>query len=213
MAKTIYKNIIFDFDSTLVSIEGLDELAKNHNKFDEIAKITNSGMNGDLSFNSSLKTRFALLAPSLKDLEFLTEAYKKSIVSGAKEVISEFQNQGSNVFILTGGLKEAILPVTKLLGVKKENVFAVCTSFDIHGNLILKDSCLMTKDQGKIEVVKKLRKLGPTVVIGDGMTDLEAGKHADKFIGFGGIIQRERVKSLSEHYFTEPSLYKLLELC
>lgn len=209
MAK--YKNIIFDFDSTLVSIEGLDEIARRRGQIEKIKQITNSGMNGNLSFNKSLKTRFEIISPNLKDIELLIKDYQNSLIPGAADLIKKLQKNGLNVFVSTGGIKAAVLPVCKKLGIKDENVFAVCTTIDTHGNLVLKETCIMTKDFGKIQIVHMIRRSGLTVVIGDGMTDFEAGKHAEKFVGFGGIVQRERVKLLSEHYITELSLTKLLK--
>lgn len=208
-----FKNVIFDFDSTLVKIEGLDEIARRQGKLASIEQITKAGMDGNLSFNKSLQTRFDLLAPSISDINLLIEDYRKSLVTGAAETVATLQKNGVTVFISTGGIKAAVLPIAIELGIKQEHVFAVCTSLDMHGNLKLKTSCLMTKDLGKTQVVTLIRKSGTTVMIGDGMTDFEAGKQADKFIGFGGIVQRESVKSVSDTYITEPNLYKLLELC
>ena len=208
-----FKNIVFDFDSTLVKIEGLDEIARCQGKLADIEQITNAGMDGALPFSKSLRTRFDQLAPNIKDIDFLIDAYERALVPGAAEVIAKFQENGANIFISTGGIKAAVLPVAKDLGIKQEHVFAVCTNLDMYGNLKLKNSCLMTRDGGKAQVVAMIQRLGPTVMIGDGMTDFEAGKYADKFIGFGGIVERESVKSLSDTYITEGALYKLLELC
>jgi hypothetical protein len=48
------------------------------------------------------------------------------------------------------------------------------------------------------------------VLIGDGMTDLEALPEVDLFIGFGGVVERQEVARQSPLYLREPSLGALL---
>src|SRR3989344_2986107 len=114
-----FKNIVFDFDSTLVKIEGLDEIARCQGKLADIEQITNAGMDGALPFSKSLRTRFDQLAPNIKDIDFLIDAYERALVPGAAEVIAKFQENGANIFISTGGIKAAVLPVAKDLGIKQ----------------------------------------------------------------------------------------------
>lgn len=204
-----FQNIIFDFDSTLVSVEGLDEIAKNRGLEKEVERITNSGMSGNLPFSKSLRLRWNLIKPQQGDIAFLVQKYQHSLLPEINELLEKLKDK--KVYIVTGGVKEAIHPVTRQLGVPDENVFAVCTRVDNEGNLILDERCLMTRDEGKTIVVDLIKKTGKTVVIGDGMTDFIAGKHADAFIGFGGHVKREAVQSVSEIYIEEPSLLKVLE--
>lgn len=208
MAK--FTNIIFDFDSTLVTIEGLDVLAKRKGILEEVEQITNSGMNGRMPFSRSLRLRWEIIQPNVNDIKFLVKAYQKAIVQDAKKIIEKFISKKVNVFVATGGIKEAVIPVVKKIGVPESNVFAVCTK--AHGGVLnLDEKCLMATDVGKTVVVDLIKKTGPTIVVGDGMTDFIAGKHADLFIGFGGVVERDSVKNLSEHYIKEASLLKVLE--
>lgn len=123
-----YKNVIFDFDSTLVSIEGLDELAKHHGLKAEVEKITSLGMAGGLSFGKSLRLRWELLKPTVNDIDLLVTKYQNSLLPEAKKLVESFTTANINVYIVSGGIKETILPVAKSLGIDKEHVFAVCTT-------------------------------------------------------------------------------------
>lgn len=78
------------------------------------------------------------------------------------------------------------------------------------------DEAAMTCDNGGKGLVcgylKKLHGFNNLVMIGDGSTDLEAAPPADAFIGFGGVVVRERVRREAKwfvHSFTE--LTEILE--
>ena len=65
---------IIDFDSTFIKNESLDILFEisdpnNNDKIREIKKITDLGMNGQISFSESLKRRIKLLEASRKDID------------------------------------------------------------------------------------------------------------------------------------------------
>lgn len=53
---------VFDMDSTLLGIEVIDELARVHGVLEEVSKITEQAMKGELDFAQSLTRRVALLA-------------------------------------------------------------------------------------------------------------------------------------------------------
>ena len=71
------RKYVFDFDSTLTRVEALDVLAEltlqgKSNKDEiiaEIQKITNLGIDGDISFTESLESRIKLLLAHKNDLE------------------------------------------------------------------------------------------------------------------------------------------------
>ena len=73
------RNFVFDFDSTLTSVEALDVLAEitlvnNPAKdqiIDEIIDITNLGIDGKISFTESLERRIKLLNAKKSDLPIL----------------------------------------------------------------------------------------------------------------------------------------------
>ena len=82
----VKRNYIFDFDSTLTKVEALDILAEitlaNNPRKDaviqEIIDITNLGIDGEISFTTSLEKRIQLLKANKADLNPLIEALKKT---------------------------------------------------------------------------------------------------------------------------------------
>jgi phosphoserine phosphatase len=70
-----------------------------------------------------------------------------------------------------------------------------------------------SKDGGKSAVVQSLidaHGYNPIVIVGDGVTDLQARPPANVFIGFGGIVERQRVKAESDWFIKD--FEELLEI-
>lgn len=100
-------NFIIDFDSTFVTVEGLDELAnislKNHPQKEkitqEIANITKEGMEGIIDFPTSLSKRLALFKPTNDDIvgviELLNNHITPSVIRNKK-----FSKTTMTIFIL-----------------------------------------------------------------------------------------------------------------
>ena len=206
-----FKNIIFDCDSTLVKVEGLDEIARRKGLLKRVREITAAGMNGYLPFSQSLRKRLKIIQPTENDLVWLGWQYVQELVSDAAMVIEELKFRGLNVFILTGGLLPAVEVLGDYLEIKSKNVCAVSLKESDHfrasGPIGTNDL-----DTFKIKFVQQIQETGPTVLVGDGMTDFEAGKHADLFIGFGGVVFRPQLKKLCQFYIEEPRLQPVLDI-
>jgi phosphoserine phosphatase len=67
---TDYQNIIFDCDSTLTTIEGIDWLAKRKGKEAEVQVLTAQAMDGRIEFEQVFAKRLALIRPERKDLNW-----------------------------------------------------------------------------------------------------------------------------------------------
>ncbi|KKS20105.1 MAG: hypothetical protein UU77_C0032G0010 [candidate division WWE3 bacterium GW2011_GWC1_41_7] len=96
----LYDTIVFDCDSTLVTIEGADELAKKNGVYKKVTELTQRAMNGQLDFNTAFKERWDLIKPTIRDLEWLGEQYINNITLGAKEMVAECMERGIEVFII-----------------------------------------------------------------------------------------------------------------
>ena len=68
---------------------------------------------------------------------------------------------------------------------------------------------------GKAEVARRLVAAGgrPAVMIGDGITDLEAASEVDLFVGYGGVEDREAVRKASPVFIRCESLAPILAIC
>lgn len=193
---------IIDFDSTIIQTEGLEELAavalKNNPKkteiLEEIKRLTNLGMEGKLGFTQSLKKRLDLLNANKSHLQTLEKILRKKISASVlrnKKFLKTYKDQ---IYIITGGFKEFVLPVIKEFGIPQNHILANSFRFNSIGNIIGFDSKNpLSKNGGKVLAVKGLKLKGEIVVIGDGFTDFQIKKMgaAKRFIAFTENVTRE----------------------
>jgi len=208
-----FNNIVFDCDSTLSEIEGIDFLAKKRGKEKEVKVLTQQAMDGKIRFEDVFKKRLDLIQPKREDLDWLAGEYIRHCVSDAKEVIEQLKSLGKNVFVVTGGYKIAVVKFCDYLGISRKHIFAVEMEFNKEGEYIrYNEKNVLTRSGGKIEVLKKIRETGPTLFIGDAVTDLEAKPVVDLFIGFGGVVKREMVQKNADIYINKKSLMPVINL-
>ena len=210
----MFQQIFFDCDSTLTTIEGIDELTTEPALKKQIQQITHQAMIGRIDFKTALKQRLFLLNPTKKDLQKIGQQYIKNVFPGAKKLITLLKSHNQEIFIISGGLKTAILPFAKHLGIPQTNVFANEITFDQKGRfqeLNTKNPLIHTN--GKAQLMRSHRILNPhkkTVFIGDGITDLATKPFVDRFIGFGSTQSRPEVKNQSPYFFKEKNILQLL---
>jgi phosphoserine phosphatase len=207
-----YDVICFDCDSTLSKIEGIDELAKWAGVGEEMAKLTDLAMNGELPLEAVYGKRLETIQPDRASIEKLGDLYIQKMVDGVEEVFATLLAQGKEVHIISGGLRQAILPLAKVLNVPEHNVHAVDIQFNIDGSyLSFDEKSPLARSGGKAEICKQLLKDKQSlVIIGDGKTDMEAKQPGVTVIGFGGICDRPIVRQLSDYYTKEASLMAVL---
>lgn len=196
------KNIILDFDSTLVTIEGIDEMARIKGVYEQIKTLTDKAMNGLIPLENVFAQRLALIKPTTTDLDRVAELYLNSIVKDAGIFIQKIQPK-HHVFVVTGGYAQAILPTTRRLGIKDDCVFANHLQFDQKGDYCGFDQQNpLWRNDGKAQIVKQIQKKFPfeTFIIGDGMGDAEAKTNGEVFIQFRGVVNREAVAKKADHF-------------
>jgi phosphoserine phosphatase len=195
-----YPLVFFDVDSTLVSIEGIDILAAGN---PEIATMTAAAMNGEISLDDVYGKRLEIIRPSLRQIEQLGTTYVRSLRDDAASTIATLLRNGANVHLVTGGIRQAILPLADALHIAHRNVHAVALTFTADGNYHDFDRrSFLTREHGKEIVIRDIRARthGKAALIGDGVSDLEAKAAVDLFIGFGGVVVRPRVKENAAVY-------------
>jgi phosphoserine phosphatase len=204
--------ICFDCDSTLSKIEGIDELARRVGLGEEMSKLTDLAMNGIVPLEAVYERRLSLIRPDQAGIDWLADLYIAEIVDGVKDVFAALLAQDKTVHIISGGLRQAILPLADYLGLPESHVHAVNIYFNEDGSY--RDYELdspLARTGGKAVVVGSLKGQGSLVMIGDGKTDLEAKQAGATVLGFGGVVDRAIVRELADFYTTEPSLLSVLE--
>ncbi len=205
------KLIVFDCDSTLSSIEGIDELArvKGDDIFDQVAALTHAAMNGEVALDEVFSRRLAIIQPDQKSCAEIAQLYIDMIEPTAVDTLNALREKGYTPIILSGGFKILIEPLAKLLGI--EQIEAVPLNLDKDGNYISFDASYPTTyNGGKPEIINMLKQQhGATeiIMVGDGVSDLETKAHVDKFIGFGRYTPRDKVKAEANYF-----VYSLADL-
>jgi phosphoserine phosphatase len=205
-----YRFVFFDVDSTLVTIEGVDELAGGN---PEIVRLTEAAMNGEIAIDEVYARRLEIIRPTLAQVEALGEKYTQTLVGGAEETIAALREAGVDVHLVTAGIAQAIAPLARRLGLAPRAVHAVELQFDGEGRYVDYDRrSLLVRSGGKELVVRSIlaRSKGASAFVGDGMSDLEAKPAVTLFVGFGGVHTRPHVKENAEVYVTEPTLRAVL---
>lgn len=205
--------VVFDCDSTLSSIEGIDELAVLAGQGAAIKALTDAAMNGEVPLEAVYQKRLDLIRPNKALLHDIAEQYRQTVTPNALALIQHLQAQGVKVAIVSGGLEAAILPLAQDLGI--ETVFAVPLEFDAHGNYLATPAHPLTTAHGKSQVIQAWREsLGLTrvVMIGDGMSDVAAKPAADVVIGYGGVVVRPAVQAAADVFSDQPDMLALLPL-
>jgi phosphoserine phosphatase len=222
--------IVFDCDSTLSSIEGIDELARLRGVEERIVALTNAAMDGKIPLQEVYAERLRLLSPRRADMRAIEEAYKKTVVPGARELIRTLQDLGRRVLIVSGGLADAVVGFGVWLGVAREDIYAVGLTYNAltgkwwdyradaaGGNpdeeYLMYDDSALTTQNGKIEVIRAARTAGlRAMLVGDGSSDLAAAPAVDLFCGFGGVVERPMVAANARVFLRSSSLAPVILL-
>ncbi|MCK5189122.1 MAG: HAD-IB family phosphatase [Methylococcales bacterium] len=204
--------ICFDCDSTLSKIEGIDELGRQSGLFDELVTLTNAAMNGELALEQVYGKRLDLIKPDKAQMDSLAELYISEMVEGVEEVFSTLLAQGKQVHIISGGIRQAILPLAEKLGLPADHVHAVDVVFNEDGTYNDFDQqSPLAKTGGKAVICKQLVNGNKSMaMIGDGKTDLEAKNAGATVIGFGGVAERQIVVEQADVFVKETSLMAVL---
>jgi len=222
----VYRHVIFDCDSTLTGIEGIDELASHPDTRQRVADLTRSAMDGNVNLETVYGERLEILHPTRGAVRALRSRYRKHVVKDAAALIQALQVLGHEVYIVSGGLFDPVREFGLHLGVAPEHIRAVKVEYDtLSGSwwqgqgpwreeyLALQRSVL-TESDGKARIIRELLEdqTGRSLLVGDGVSDLLASREVDLFAGFGGVICRDRVASEAKVFIQSQSIAPVLLL-
>ena len=197
--------ICFDMDSTLITIECIDELADFAGKKDEVSAVTEAAMRGEIDYRESLRRRLSLLAGL--DARVLARVYGERLLlsPGARELLEAAQNAGLRTAILSGGFTY----FTERLRIELGFDFATSNELEISGGKLtgrvagdIVDAAAKAHHLARLTDELGLKK-EQVIACGDGANDLlmmaQAGlsvafhakpatrAKADVAINFGGL--------------------------
>lgn len=204
------KKFIIDFDSTFTRVEALDILGEislhadpeKETKLQAIKDITDRGMEGSITFRDSLEQRLEILQANQAQIQELISRLKKKVSKSFERNKEWLRENAADVFIISNGFKDFIIPIVADYGIQKENVFANDFVYDESGKIIdFNRENPLSKNNGKAETIRNVNLEGDIYVIGDGYTDYEikASGLANKFYAFTENVHRPRVTSQADH--------------
>ncbi len=228
----VFANVIFDCDSTLSHVEGIDELARLAGREAELASLTKRAMEGDVPLEAVYGYRLQSARPTQDQVRLIARRYRETVMEAARPVIELLQRFGVRVFIVSGGLEEPVREFGGWLGIPRQHIFAVGMEYDQLAGLwwryweqpggenpraqyLAYEPSPLAGTQGKNRVIaNQIHAIFPgrTLLVGDGGSDLEAASEVDLFVGFGGAVFRKRVAEESPVFIHTPSLSPVLPL-
>ncbi len=209
-----YRTVIFDCDSTLSALEGIEELAAGHRR--EVETLTDAAMRGEVPLEEVYGRRLDLIRPSRRAVDGLVDQYIGALVEDAAETVAALQAAGVAVRIISGGLAPAVLGLARHLGLSDDHVAAVPLRFSDDGAYAgFDESAPSARAGGKAEIIKGWAENGldgPVMFVGDGATDLEARDVVDLFVAYAGVLARPAVIAAAPVVVHSRSLAPVLPL-
>ena len=211
-----FATVVFDCDSTLSHIEGIDSLtARRSGEVQrQVESWTREAMAGGVPLEDVYRRRLELVRPTAGEVAEVAHAYRESVVDEAREVVQILRRLGKRVVVVSGGLEPAVRPFAEWLGIATEEIFAVPIQFAPSGDYEGFDPRHpLARSGGKRQILGAVPSTSrPCCLIGDGMTDLEASDVCERFIGFGGVVARDVVRQAAEFFVEQHSLRAVLPL-
>lgn len=200
--------LVADMDSTLIEIEVIDELARRHGVYDEVAAVTARAMRGELDFEASLRARVARLtgldASVMADL-----AARLPIMPGAAALVRGIKRTGGWAAVVSGGFTFGTAAVAARLGL--DHAFAnelVIAGGRLTGEVV---DPVVTPER-KAQVVDELAARHGlarerVVAVGDGANDLLMLARAGLGVAFHA---KPRVAAAADTALTTGGLERVL---
>lgn len=208
---TGYASVVFDCDSTLASIEGIDELAGAD--AEAIAALTDAAMDGVIPLEEVYGRRLEIIRPTRAQVEVLTSKYVAALVEDAGETVAALLWLGKDVRVVSGGLLPPVAALAEALGVPRASVAAVGIRFATDGSYAgFDERSPLAGSRGKSRVLREWSLPRPSIMVGDGSTDLEASEEADLFVAYMGVAERPKVAAAADVVLRARSLAPVLAL-
>lgn len=206
---TEYRLLVMDMDSTLITIETIDELADLVGKKPEVAAVTAQAMRGEIEYDESLRRRVAILK-GLDECELERVYHERVKLShGAERLLGETKRAGIRTLLVSGGFTHVTERLKARLGLDytRANTLGVSAG-KLTGEIVGRIVNANGKREALLAVRDELKLAKDQIIaIGDGANDLkfmaesgvsvayhakpvvrERATHAINYVGLDGVL-------------------------
>ena len=170
-----FKLLVTDMDSTLITIETIDELASLVGKKDQVSEITTQAMRGEIPYDESLRRRVAVLKGL--DETAIERLYieRVKLSPGADKLIAGAKKAGLKILLVSGGFTH----VTEKLKTKLKLDYCRSNTLKIAGGKLTGEieGTIVNADGKRDALIKARDELGiakeQIIGVGDGANDLK----------------------------------------
>lgn len=205
-----YGLVAFDVDATLINGEAIDRLAEYAGHGDEVRRVTERAMRGELDFTESLRRRVATLAGLPVDVLSRIGA-DLELTAGALVTIRTLQAKHIRVGAISGGFTAIIAPLAARLGLD----FVAANELEIDNGLLTGQVTGRIVDRaGKAAQLRRFAAahrvpLAECVAVGDGANDIDMLTTAGLGIAFNAS---PKVRAAANAVISYPRLDLVLPL-
>ncbi len=211
LARRAKRLIVFDVDSTLIQGEVIEMLAAHAGVEEEVRKVTEAAMRGEIDFSESLRQRVATLAGL--DASVIDEVAERiELTPGARTTIRTLRRLGFRCGVVSGGFRQVIEPLAHEL----ELDFVQANTLEIRdGKLTGAVVGEIVDREAKAVALRRFAAetgvaMDQTVAVGDGANDIDMLNAAGLGIAFNAKpALREVADAALSHPFLDAVLFIL----
>lgn len=166
--------IVADMDSTMITVECIDELADYAGIKAQIAEVTEAAMRGELDFAEALDARVALLKGLSADAIDRCLAERVRLMPGARTLVQTMKARGATAILVSGGFTRFAEPVGAQIGFDRVIANELLIEGDALTGAVTKP--IVDSSTKETTLLLAMSELGldvsATLAVGDGANDL-----------------------------------------
>jgi len=166
--------IVADMDSTMITVECIDELADYAGIKAQIAEVTEAAMRGELDFAEALDARVALLKGLGADAIDRCLAERVRLMPGARTLVQTMKARGATAILVSGGFTRFAEPVGAQIGFDRVIANELLIADDVLTGAVTKP--IVDSSTKEVTLLGAMAELGldasATMAVGDGANDL-----------------------------------------